>query len=38
VERPVNESEAQNIETVRRYYDGCNAGDIEEMMRATSRR
>jgi ketosteroid isomerase-like protein len=28
----VNEPESRNIETVRRYYDGCNSGDIQEMM------
>jgi ketosteroid isomerase-like protein len=28
----VNESEARNIAVVRKYYDGCNSGDIEEMM------
>jgi len=28
----VNESESRNIETVRKYYDGCNSDDIEELM------
>ena len=28
----MNELEARNIEVVRRYYDGCNSGDIDEMM------
>jgi ketosteroid isomerase-like protein len=25
-------SEARNIEVVRRYFDGCNSGDIEDLM------
>ena len=28
----MNATEARNIDVVRRYYDGCNSGDIEEMM------
>lgn len=25
-------SESQNLETIRKYYDGCNRGDIDQMM------
>jgi ketosteroid isomerase-like protein len=32
LEGPMNATEARNIEVVRKYYDGCNSGDIDEMM------
>jgi hypothetical protein len=28
----MDESEARNIEVVWKYYDGCNSGDIDQLM------
>jgi ketosteroid isomerase-like protein len=32
LEGPTEAAEARNIEVVRKYYDGCNSGDIDELM------
>ncbi len=28
----MNASEARNLEVVQRYYEGCNSGDIDDLM------